>query len=592
MLSGASSINWATVGVRVQSVALVPQNGGTPVTIYTTPDSAMLNVEQLDHIGQLLGTVTVPAGTYSAALVTFGGNPGDIALTSSSAPRADADAAPATSIAASQIAVQDVRGDHGSQTVAVQVPLATPLTAQDGASPKALDINVPLARPSLILPHAPTDNNPTLWAVMFAGAINTHAVADISSLVLREVYGTVGTVSTDGLSLVVQTDDPTEPVVAPESARPSGQSLSILVDTANGTMVYDLDSNTEVTVSNFAAAAALTAGRYLRIEARFQPSGGLVATRLWVSSQFQSVWQSPEGHVRQIDREKGTLTIENEAGHLQTVDVTDSTEFDFQGHAIGSGTAFLASGSIEPGFKVHVGALIPGKSRSAAQSIDIEAAIFSGAISDVSSSGFTYSSQFQAPTDNYTLALDYIGASSLNGTTADGEPIQGYDYWNFAYPSEIAYGPSAVADFELATQGPLSSQGISVAHWADPANPSGWALASTMLIPTPLGLATVQAGLVSNGILSSLSVLPSGASTPVTAELINASGSAPLVYQMNRGKGGVRVTPVDITTAAGLAQLTSALQVGTEVRVFGLPKSDGTVQVYTLVYYTGVNPRH
>lgn len=605
VLSDASSSDWATVGVKVAAVALVPDGGGAPVPIYTAPSApAMINLEQLDHIGQLLGTVSVRAGTYSGAIVTLSGNAGDVALTTSSAPNADVDATPSTAIPASQIQVQNLTGSSGSQTVAVPVSFASTVRMQSGAAPQALNINLPLSQPSFILTHQPVDGTATLYAITFDGAINADTTSDVVSMVLRQMYGTLSAVAADGASLTVTIDNPTVPVVSPETAQSSNQALTLWADTGNGTMVYDLDAQSEVTVSNFAAAAALINGRYIRIESRFESSGSLVATRLWVSSQFQNVWQSPEGHVTQFDAKKQTLTIEDDSGKSQTVSINDSTEFDFHGSAIGTGTAVLASGLLQPGFKVHVG--LAG-STSLARTVDIEAAIFSGAISQASTVGLTYSSQYQPPIKNYTLALDYIAASSPNGTDAKGQPITGYDYWNFAFPSELASGPLAAQSFALATSGPVPSQGISIANWADPANPTGWALASTVLVPVPIGLATVTSALVTNGAVSTLTVLPAGSTTPLAVELINVSGSAPLVYQMQRvdgkgnggngngngngkGNGNVTLSPVDITTAAGLAQLSTALQVGTSVRVFGLPKSDGGVQAYTLVYYTGVKP--
>ena len=81
------------------------------------------------------------------------------------------------------------------------------------------------------------------------------------------------------------------------------------------------------------------------------------------------------------------------------------------------------------------------------------------------------------------------------------------------------------------------------------------------------------------------------ASTSRSRWVSAASGSAPLVYQADREKGNITMTPVDITTAGGLAQLSAALQPGAYVNVFALPKSSNSVQGYTLVYYTGINPR-
>ncbi|MFI4886737.1 MAG: DUF4382 domain-containing protein, partial [Steroidobacterales bacterium] len=81
IISDASSDDWATVGVKIMSIALTPQGGGSPVTVYTAPATApMVNLEQLDQIGELLGNVAVPVGTYTGATVTVGANPGDVEL--------------------------------------------------------------------------------------------------------------------------------------------------------------------------------------------------------------------------------------------------------------------------------------------------------------------------------------------------------------------------------------------------------------------------------------------------------------------------------------------------------------------------------
>jgi hypothetical protein len=47
---------------------------------------------------------------------------------------------------------------------------------------------------------------------------------------------------------------------------------------------------------------------------------------------------------------------------------------------------------------------------------------------------------------------------------------------------------------------------------------------------------------------------------------------------------------VNITTSAGLAALQTALTPGATVQVFGVPKADGSLQAYTLFYYTGTPP--
>jgi hypothetical protein len=59
------------------------------------------------------------------------------------------------------------------------------------------------------------------------------------------------------------------------------------------------------------------------------------------------------------------------------------------------------------------------------------------------------------------------------------------------------------------------------------------------------------------------------------------------VYQVDRTNGIMTVSSIDVTTSAGLATLTSGLAAGTPVKVYGVPKVDGTLKAYVLTYFTG-----
>ena len=64
VVSDASAEDWATIGVKVLSIALLPQGGGSPVTVYTAPTPApLINLEELDQLGEILGNVSIPTGT-------------------------------------------------------------------------------------------------------------------------------------------------------------------------------------------------------------------------------------------------------------------------------------------------------------------------------------------------------------------------------------------------------------------------------------------------------------------------------------------------------------------------------------------------
>jgi hypothetical protein len=90
MLSDSSTEDWSLIGVKVLSIALVPQGGGSPVTVFTAPTpTPVLNLVQLDQLGEILGNVQVPPGTYTRVLVTIAANPGDVQLTVAADPETD-----------------------------------------------------------------------------------------------------------------------------------------------------------------------------------------------------------------------------------------------------------------------------------------------------------------------------------------------------------------------------------------------------------------------------------------------------------------------------------------------------------------------
>ena len=76
IVSDSPTEDWATIGVKVMDISLVPQGGGTPVSVYTaTSTPPMINLVQLDQLGEIMGNnATIPTGTYSAVNLTLGAN--------------------------------------------------------------------------------------------------------------------------------------------------------------------------------------------------------------------------------------------------------------------------------------------------------------------------------------------------------------------------------------------------------------------------------------------------------------------------------------------------------------------------------------
>src|SRR4029077_3770358 len=87
MVSDDPMNDWAEIGVKILSISLTPQSGGTPLVVYTAPTPVnMVNLIELDQLAGILDSVSVPAGTYTGATFTLGANSGDVALTASSNP--------------------------------------------------------------------------------------------------------------------------------------------------------------------------------------------------------------------------------------------------------------------------------------------------------------------------------------------------------------------------------------------------------------------------------------------------------------------------------------------------------------------------
>jgi hypothetical protein len=118
----------------------VPQGGGSAVTVWTAPSPApYVNLEQLDQLGEILGNVSVPVGTYTGAVLTISANPGDLLLTVAADPESGFPVAPGTSVASDQIYIQGKQGSSGSFTVPVNVTFDSPLTVSSSQN-NALDL--------------------------------------------------------------------------------------------------------------------------------------------------------------------------------------------------------------------------------------------------------------------------------------------------------------------------------------------------------------------------------------------------------------------------------------------------------------------
>lgn len=619
VISDDASQDWATIGVKVMSVSLTPQGGGTPVSIYTAPSSGApyINLVQLDQLGEIIGNAQIAPGTYASATITVSANPTDIQLIAAPNPEPGFPLTTSTPVPSAQIQVMNAQGSTGSLTVPLTIALSPTVTVTAGAS-SPLDLEFDLANPAFIVDHI-VNGGTTIWTVNFNPAVRHHPLRDITKLVLRHLYGTVSSVSTDNTSITVSKVFPAVPFTNPETFATSTQSFTILADSTNGTIFRDLDAQTVNTITNFSSVAGTLPTKYVRVAARYQQNGTLVATRIWASTTFSKVFVSPEGHVLDVNRSADTFTIVNEDGSTSVIQVNSSTQFWFDQAKIATGTNFLALGTTNfvRGFKVHVGPVDPTANPLVADTVDIEIARFGGSISGANTTGFTYNRKFAAPpattTDDYTTTLDYISPNTANGENSSATAINGYKWWYFAQPTgTLDFGSTAVQDFVNAVGGSVSYgttctpvntafgvlgtqtvAGESYATWNDPANPNNaWSAQWAVLLPTPAPLATVSTAAGGTTFFMTPVAAPSASCNAVQVNLSNTPGQATLVYNVNRsGAGVITVTPMDITQASVLTQVDGALVASppTYVKVYGVP-GNSALNAYVLFYFTGTTP--
>ena len=617
-ISDASSEDWSTIQVTVTSVVFTSSSGNT-ANLLAAPVS--VNLEELDGLSDALGSASLTAGTtYTGAILTISANPGDVSLTVSGDPEVGFPEAASTSTApdvipSSRIQIQGATGTAGNMTVSVPVSFVTPFVAPSPTSSTdptptsttGIDIEFDLSHPAFIVGHSPVGGGSTIWAVNFKGPVKHKPVDDLRHLVLRHMYGTVSGVSSDNTTLTITRDWPTLPLVSPETFTAGTTAIPITVDATNGTLFYDVDAKTHSTIHDLSTVAAtLAAGKFVRVGARYQQDGTLVATRIWTSATFNSVFVSPEGHVLHVDGNTGnSFTVDNADGRPMVIGVDASTQFFFRNPGtaadvtpIGTGPSFLTLDNLARGFKVHVTPVDLTASPLVAATVDIESAPYEGTISDVTTTGFALTHDFATARDDYAVSLGYISASTANGNDPlTGAALTGFKYWDFAYPTQVTSGTAATTDFMAAagggvnfggTAGAYKAVGLSYATWGDAADLNGWSAPQAILMPTVIPHTTVASAIASGA--TSFTINAAGGATPVTVNFSTAVGSATLAYQVDRTGGVVTVSPQDLTTSAGLAAMTAGLQAGAKVMVSAVPQSDGSLKAYVVTYYTGTLP--
>jgi len=311
-LSGTATRDWASIGVKLLGISLLPEGSAEPLAVYAAPVPApVTDLARLDRLGELLADARVPPGRYAGAVLTLGANPGDVVLVASAEPSAGFQGAPATAIAPGQIQVQGAAGAPGGLAAPVTVALAGGLVVAAGQR-APLDFEFDLAHPAFLVDHRAAGEGTPTWAVTFNGPVRHHPAG--TGLELRDLYGTVTAVAQDPPRITVLKVNPAWPATDPETAQPTPDSLEIQADPAGGTLFHDLDANASGSVQDFTGIAGALAGRFVRVAARDQADGSLAATRIWASQAYSALPAGPEGLVLHADPAPGIQTGASQDG--------------------------------------------------------------------------------------------------------------------------------------------------------------------------------------------------------------------------------------------------------------------------------------
>jgi len=549
VITDCPSDQWAEIGVIVRSIALVPkgQAASTAVQVYDgSQDTVQTNLVDLDSLGSLLSKATLPEGTYDRVLVKIDAKPTTIIL----APSLDASGNAQNAIPSSQIEVNGIQDGNGWVNLPL-IRLQADLQIVTGQT-TAVQLDFDLSHPLFVVAH----NEPggtTTYVLTFQVRHKPHVA--LHKLNLHHNLGQVTAIAADAKSFTLRTLHQ--------------QDLSIQLDPTNGTLFFDLDTPAGVPTILSVAPALLSAGKYAKVQTRFQNDGSLYAVRVWFSADQTKLPKfTPEGHVVGVDLTAGTVLVLNGDGRPTLIQVNDATQFFFQGAttAIGSGKAFLSK--VYRDFKVQVIVADPLAVPPVATAIDIQHGNLDGAFQNATTDGFSYQKAIWAHTD--TTALGYGS---------------GFSWWNFAFPTTASTDLTSFIAKANATGTNLRAFGASTLDW-DATN-AKWVALDAIFIPSQVSVDSqlVSAGYASGAMTISYAYRQSdGTLTPTTlvVNLSSATGAETIVTEFSRRALGTVGDPLVGVSAVLPANWPTKLATGAKVRVFGIPKGDGTLDAYVV----------
>ena len=523
-VTDAPSDAWQSVSVQVTKITLFnSQQPGSEVTVFqggTDPSTnPSINLVDLDGLAQILGTATVPAGTYDSMRVSINPDPASMSLVD-----ANGNSIPAASI--------KVAGGSG-----ITVRMDNPITVAPGQTSFAnadFDLSDPM---SIVVTPA--------GMVILDFQVKCHnRPGNLWHLIhLHHNAGTVASVSAGGFTMTTR----------------HGASLSFAVD--NTAWFWNADAKAPGQFSDLAQ------GKAVMVSGRLDDSGALHAVRVWYANSLSilPLW-SPEGHVYAVDTVNNDLVVSNADGRPRTVSVDANTVFTYhQTTALGTGLAALST--IQRGFKVSLTVADPLATPLVATSVNVQRASDYGQIDASSGASSLVYDHSWAPTwaqSSYSYASPFTwwyfaqptqASTDLNGFVAALAGAQGVRVNGFTDLTRDAGNTQWLVNTAVVVPSAL------------PAAPA-WATISGSYSPTPTG-GTIQ--ITYTDPVTSLS-------TTRTIVLSSAASSQTLVAKVV-DQSGVITSQLD-APSNWAADLTTSAHA---VRVSVVPQADGTLAAYGVV---------
>lgn len=355
LATDSPSDDWSMFQVQLTSVKLrnLLTKEWTDNLIVVDPNTPItLNLVDLSGVATLLGSVTIPTGSYDRLKITINTDPTTMILKDDQGNQIDA----------SNIVIANGSGE-------VKVDLTPPVVV-DANGVANVQVDFDLAHPmaiimqngkvvvNLVLRHKAIPRN--LFDLQFARTLGTWKSTDTTAKTI---------------------------VVTPVSG-------------SDMTFGYD-DATTFINVDTYASGhdpSVLTAGIGVLVASNLKNDGTLYANQVWFGTLEKLPQFTPEGLVRRVGdnwikvfNKNATQTSYHHYDWHWDYDliyVNSATEWMFQGTKIGQGTSFLHN--IRRGFRVLV-TLDTAASSRVAKTIDIQSAHDEGVIRSVTATGFTFS---------------------------------------------------------------------------------------------------------------------------------------------------------------------------------------------------------